>query len=141
MFKRILVPLDGSKLAEAVLPQVRELATALGAEVLLLRVAIAHGRQPLPDEAEIMHHAESCLERAAERLKAEGVRVRTAVRYGETVEEILGEIADDHVDLVAMASHGRSGLNRLMMGSIAARIVQHASIPIFILHAKDEEAD
>ena len=136
MFKKILVPLDGSPLAEAILPQVTELARALGAEVLLLRVAIAHvfpGVDPTDEEVRVVHEAEEYVEALAGKLADKGVRVGTAVRYGKAAGEIINHITDNKMDLVAMSTHGRSGLSRLVMGSVAEEVVRNAGVPVLLM--------
>jgi nucleotide-binding universal stress UspA family protein len=139
MFKRILVPLDGSALAEAVLPQVRELAKALGAELLLLRVTHAHvfpGVNAVEEEVQVVQKAESYLAELARRLESEGLSVQTAVRYGEAAEGILRHITDNQVDLVAMSMHGRSSFSRLVVGSVAAHVVQHTAVPVLLVRGR-----
>ncbi len=100
--RRILVPLDGSRLAEALLPHIVRLAKRHGATLMLLRVADAHSVR----EAEVRgaHEAETYLAGVAHRLAAEGVSASPLVRCGGTAEEILDDIWDRHPDLVAMTS-------------------------------------
>lgn len=138
MFRRILVPLDGSALAEAVLPRVTELAKSLGAEVLLLRVAIAHvfpGVDPTEEEVRVVRGAEEYVEAMAGKLAEKGIPVRAAVRYGKPAAEIIEHIAANEVDLVAMSTHGRSGLSRLVMGSVAEEVVRNAEVPVLLWRA------
>ncbi len=138
MYKKILVPLDGSKLAEAVLPHVREMAKILDAELILLRVALAHplpGIDPIEAEVRVVEEATAYLEEMEGRLKGEGLHVSTAVRYGRAAEEILEHAKDNRVDLIAMSTHGRSGLGRLLMGSVAETVLRHASVPVFLVRA------
>ncbi len=138
MFKKILVPLDGSTLAEAILPQVTELAKSLGAEVLLLRVAIAHvfpGVDPTEEEVRVVREAEEYVEALTGTLAEKGIPVRPAVRYGKPAAEIIEHIAANGVDLVAMSTHGRSGLSRLVMGSVAEEVVRNAGVPVLLVRA------
>ncbi len=147
MFRRILVPLDGSPLAEAILPQVTGLSHALGAEVILLRVALAHtfpGVDPIhlaDEEVRVVEEAEAYLATAAERLVREGVNAKTAVRYGQPAAEIIDHAAVEKADLVAMSTHGRSGLSRLVMGSVAEEVVRKAKIPVLLLRAREEQTE
>lgn len=144
MFRKILVPLDGSALAEAILPQVTELARGLGAELLLLRVAIAHvfpGMDPTAEEVRVVHEAEEYVEALAGRLADGGVRVRSAVRYGKPAAEIIEHIADNQVDVVAMSTHGRSGLSRLVMGSVAEEVVRNAGVPVLLVRASGKHPE
>jgi len=139
MFKRILVPLDGSSLAEAVLPQVQELAKALGAELFLVRAAAAHvfpGVDPTEGEVDVVQKAEAYVGEVAGRLHDAGIPVHTAVRYGEAAEEILDHIGVNAIDLVAMSTHGRSGLSRLVLGSVAAQVVHRATVPVLLMRAR-----
>ena len=141
MFKRILVPLDGSSLAEAILPQVQELARTLGAELFLVRAVAAHvfpGVDPTEQEVDVVQKAEAYVAEVAGRLRDAGIPIHTAVRYGEAAEEILRHIKDNAVDLVAMSTHGRSGLSRLVLGSVAAQVVHRATVPVLLLRARGE---
>ncbi len=142
MFKRILVPLDGSPLAEAILPEVTGAEPRLGAEVILLRVALAHafpGVDPIhlaDEEVRVVEEAEAYLATMAERLAREAVSVKTAVRYGQPAAEIIDHVAFERADLVAMSTHGRSGLSRLVMGSVAEEVVRKAKVPVLLLRAQ-----
>jgi nucleotide-binding universal stress UspA family protein len=138
MFRKILVPLDGSALAEAILPQVTELAKNVGAELLLLRVAIAHvfpGVDPTEEEVRVVREAEEYVEALADKLAKKGARTRRAVRYGKAAAEVIAHIAANEVDLVAMSTHGRSGLSRLVMGSVAEEVVRNAGVPVLLSRA------
>jgi nucleotide-binding universal stress UspA family protein len=144
MFRKILVPLDGSALAEATLPQVTEMAKGLGAGLLLLRVAIAHvfpGMDPTEEEVRVVHEAEEYVEALAGKLADKGVRVRPAVRYGKPAEQIFGHIADNQADMVAMSTHGRSGLSRLVMGSVAEEVVRSAGVPVLLVRASGKHPE
>ena len=141
MFKRILVPLDGSSLAEAILPQVQDLAKALGAERFLVRAAAAHvfpGVDPTEQEVDVVQKAEAYVAEVAGRLRDAGIPIHTAVRYGEAAEEILEHIGVNAIDLVAMSTHGRSGLSRLVLGSVAEQVVRHATVPVLLMRARGE---
>jgi nucleotide-binding universal stress UspA family protein len=71
-------------------------------------------------------------------LAKKGVHVRSAVRYGKPAAEILNHIGDNKVDLVAMSTHGRSGLSRLVMGSVVEEVVRHAKVPVLLVRAPGE---
>lgn len=138
MFKRILVPLDGSKLAEGVLPHVRELAKIHGAELLLLRVAFSHplpGMDPIKAQTEVVEEALSYLADLEKELKREGLRVSSAVRYGRAAEEILDHAKDNQVDIIAMSTHGRSGISRLVLGSVSEDVLRCASVPVLLVRS------
>jgi nucleotide-binding universal stress UspA family protein len=136
-FTRILTPLDGSRLAEAVLPAVRSLARTLGAQVMLLHVleraapTAVHGEPHLCDE----HDALAYLERQAKQLRDDGVAVQSHV-HPRPVDEVAPAV-DQHAhefaaDLIAMCAHGRSGLRTRLIGSIAERILRGGSVPILL---------
>lgn len=134
-FERILVPLDGSECAENILPMIEKMATDFKASIALLRVAYAHtfpGMDPTEAEVKVVREAEKYLRGLEERLKAKGFSVDSHVRYGDEAEEILDHIAQKDVDLVAMSTHGRSGVKRFLLGSVAEKIIRHSQKPIFL---------
>jgi nucleotide-binding universal stress UspA family protein len=134
--KRILVPLDGSKCAETVLSKVEKLAVDLKAGVCLLRVAYVHtfpGADPTDAEVKVVREAEDYLKTIEERLKTKGLKVDTHVRYGNEAEEILDHAASKDIDMVAMSTHGRSGVGRWLLGSVAEKILRHSPKPIFLV--------
>jgi nucleotide-binding universal stress UspA family protein len=138
MLQRILVPLDGSHLAETILPETMNLAQSCGAELLLLRVAFAHvfpGMDAIEEEVRVIRTAEEYVAEVAARFAGNGVPVRTAVRYGKPIEEILDHIVANGVDLVAMSTHGRGGLRHLVMGSVAEGVVHKADVPVLLFRS------
>jgi nucleotide-binding universal stress UspA family protein len=147
-FRRVLVPLDGSALAEGVIPLLESIAGPLDLEVTLLRVL-----QPLPPEIiEGTRHlviedvearfaeARRYLTAIATTLEATGVRVAIDVRRGQPVEEILEGVKAAKADLVAMTTHGRSGLGRLLFGSVAEAVLRHADVPVFLMKLTEKAA-
>lgn len=139
MLSRILVPLDGSPLAEAVMPQVAELAAVRKAEVVLLRVALAHafpGADPVEAQVRAVEEAESYLGKLESDLVAHGLTVKSVVRYGHAAEEILDHARVGGVTLIAMSTHGRSGIRRWVLGSVAETVVRHSPVPVLLLRAK-----
>ncbi|HZQ05337.1 MAG TPA: universal stress protein [Anaerolineae bacterium] len=142
MYKKILVPLDGSDLAEQVLPHVIELARSCGAEIILLRVATVPVYDYLVTEPqwgiELRREAEretvEYLERMKRDVAARGLKVRTRAGLDGNVDEtILNTAQELNVDLIAMSTHGRTGLARLVMGSVADQIVRHAEVPVLLV--------
>jgi nucleotide-binding universal stress UspA family protein len=134
MFSTVLVPLDGSPAAEMALPTARGLATALGAQVNLLRVV----RRPvglLDGHAAAIREAASYLDGLARELSASNLRVRTQVRSGDVAEAILAEIGEARVDLVVMATRGHSGLVRAVLGSTASEVLSRSPVPVVLLRA------
>jgi nucleotide-binding universal stress UspA family protein len=136
-FTRILVPLDGSALAEAILPAARSLAERLGARLLLLHVpeqappAVVHGEPHLGDVPEALAY----LERQADALRAGGVEVESHV-HERPVDDVPTAV-DMHTheldaDLIAMCAHGRGNIRSRVLGSIAERILRGGSVPILL---------
>jgi nucleotide-binding universal stress UspA family protein len=138
MYKRILVPLDGSTLAACVLPHSQALAKSIGADLVLLRVAFVHifpGADPIQSQVSAIREAEAYVADLAKGLQTEGISTEAKVRYGDPVEEIIDHIAWDHIDLVVMATHGRTGLKRLVLGSVAENVLRRTSVPMLVMRA------
>ena len=134
--QRILVPLDGSTCAENIIPKVEELAAVKKAGVCLLRVALAHtfpGVDQTDAQVKVVGEAKEYLQGLEEHLKAKGLDVDTHVRYGADVTEILDHAAQKEIDLIAMSTHGRSGLKRWFFGSVAERVLRHSPKPVFLV--------
>ncbi len=135
-FKRILVPLDGSKTSEAILPKIEELAPVLKASICLLQVVYVQTILDM-DRTEIqealVREADDYLRRIEERVKAKGLKVESYVRYDDNAEEILAHSDKKDIDLIMMSTHGRSGVKRWLLGSIAEKILRHATKPIFLI--------
>lgn len=132
---RVLVPLDGSELGEAVLPHVVKFAKRHRADLMLLRVAHAHALREVDlvdAQIRVVQTAEAYLAGVAGRLAAEGLHVLPVVRYGETAEEILDDIWTRRPDLVAMGTHGRTGLTHLVLGSVAERTLRSSPVPVLL---------
>jgi nucleotide-binding universal stress UspA family protein len=139
MFARILAPLDGSPLAEGILPEVAELARLHAAEVMLLRVALAHtfpGVDATDAQVHAVEEAEGYLAEVERQLAAQGITVSRAVRYGHAAGEILDHAQARHVDLIAMSTHGRTGILRVVLGSVAEAVLRDSPLPVLLLRAK-----
>ena len=139
MFKKILVPLDGSQLAEAILPKVEDLARIHDAEVTLLRIALVHsfpGVDKTESEVHAVRAAEEYLAGLESKLKSAGIKVSSMVRYGHGAVEIIDHAKSYHFDLIAMSTHGRSGLGQFVLGSIAIKVLHAASIPVLLFRVK-----
>jgi nucleotide-binding universal stress UspA family protein len=137
---RVLIPLDGSPLSEAVLPVAEEWAKEEEAEVILLRAALA-GHLPGADSTEaevrVVTEGEAYLKEIAGRLTQRGLRrVRWAVWYDEPATAIAEAVASYGVDLIAMATHGRSGLSRALLGSVAEAVVRAVRVPVLLLRGQ-----
>jgi nucleotide-binding universal stress UspA family protein len=112
------------------------LATELKASITLLRVAYAHtfpGTDPTEAEVKVVREAEEYLQRVEDRLKAKGFKVDSHVRYGNDAEEILDHVAQKYIDFTAMTTHGRSGVKRFLLGSVAEKLLQHSPKPTFLV--------
>lgn len=140
-YQKILVPLDGSAVSEQILPEVERLTMSANATISLLRVALAHtipGVDPTEAELAVVREAEDYLTAIAERLGQKGLQVDTHVRYGHDADEILDHCDQYDIDLIAMSTHGRSGVKRWMLGSVAEKIIRHATKPILLVRSKAE---
>jgi nucleotide-binding universal stress UspA family protein len=125
MTTKILVPLDGSPLAEQVLAQVRRVLRREDAEVVLLQV--------VPDDAGALAVGRTYLERLREELRAQGAQAVSRVVTGDPAAKILEVAQELSVSLIAMSTHGRSGLSRAVRGSVAERVLRHASRPLLLV--------
>lgn len=138
-FDKILVPLDGSPLGEHAISSAVELAGESAATLVLLRAAEAHtlpGADPTDAQVQVVEDAEEYLTGVAARLKTAGVKkVETSVWYGPAAPAILEAARLRKVALIVMSTHGRSGLGRLILGSVAESVLRGTSVPILLLRA------
>ena len=143
MYKTMLVPLDGSELAEVVLPYAKELAGRLDLELLLLHVC-----EPHSSESQFM--CQAYIERAAEIVKMQSREVQTKtgatpggkaveargeVVTGHPAEEIIRYASENNTDLILVATHGRSGVKRWVLGSVADKVLRASEVPIWLVRA------
>jgi nucleotide-binding universal stress UspA family protein len=139
--QRVLIPLDGSVLAEAVLPKAVELAEGSGAKLLLLRAAEAHtfpGTDPTAAEVKAVREAEDYLGQISDRFGALGIKdVQVSVWYGPAASAIVEAARFYKVDLIAMTTHGRSGLGRLVLGSVAESVLRGTTTPILLIRVAE----
>lgn len=146
MWKKILVPLDGSPLAESVLPYVEDLAHQPGAEVTLLRVSPP--AQYVVGEAgyviyldeqmeNIRTSLKEYLEGVAQGLRSKGLTAHTGVEFGEPAEEIARYAQEHGFDFIAMSTHGRTGLSRLIFGSVAQEVLRRATVPVLLFRGEE----
>lgn len=147
MYKMILVPLDGSSRAERILPHVEALAQKFGSKLLLTQVVEPLVTGVSPYDAGTMFVAEEIDRRTQEakaylaglkgELREKQIEAEALVEYGPVVSTIQ-ELADQHnVDLIAMASHGRTGLARVFYGSVAAGMLNQAKCPLLVIRAQE----
>ena len=147
MYKRALVPLDGSSVAEAIIPFILDIAGPLDMEVVLLRVVepiapmvIEGSRHVEVEDIEARRtDAEEYLAPVAVELRNKGVRVESRVRRGNTTEEIVAAAHETGADLIAMSTHGRGGLGRLMFGSVAQAVLGHVDMPVLLMRATEAQ--
>ena len=150
MYKEILVPLDGSELAESALPHARELAKAFGARITLLSVIepVAVYSQPgvvgpvISVAMNIQEEMESLgqyLDKIAEQLRAENVEVQRVVREGDPASQICDYAQESKADVIVMSTHGRSGIRRWVYGSVADRVLRGARVPVLLIRAAVQE--
>jgi nucleotide-binding universal stress UspA family protein len=147
MFKRILVPLDGSARAEQALPVAARLARATQGSVILTQVAHIptdygmYAATPVVIAPALVDteraEAQAYLSDVAKRDALAGLRVETDVTVGLPAHDILDEIVERQADAVVMCSHGRTGLGRWMLGSVAEHVARYAPVPTFILRDGD----
>lgn len=137
----ILVPLDGSSLAETALPKAAELAAASGARLLLVRAAEAHtlpGLDPTDAQIKVIREAETYLGAVRDRLGAQGLgKVETSVWYGPAAYSVVEAAGLRRADLIVMTTHGRSGLGRLILGSVAESVLRGTRVPILLIRASE----
>jgi len=145
-WQRMIVPLDGSPLAERVIPHAAELARPLGLEVVLMRVfgvptpVFAEDYGPYVEElwTQLEDEAQKYLTEKKQQLLAQGLtNVVTIVTAGFPAEKIIDAARERKDALVAMCTHGRSGVNRFVMGSVTDRVVRHSGDPVLIIRAQE----
>jgi nucleotide-binding universal stress UspA family protein len=147
MYKRALVPLDGSPVAEAIIPFILDIAGPLDMEVDLLRVVeplapmvIEGSRHVEVEDIEARRtDAEEYLAPIAVELRNKGVKVESRVRRGNPAEEIVAAARETGADLIAMSTHGRGGLGRLVFGSVAQAVLRHVDMPVFLMRATEAQ--
>lgn len=149
MYRKILVPLDGSELAERALEHALEVARGSQARLTLMRCPLEI--DPLVLQAALTkgpcHHealremsqkeAESYLGQLAARPELKEVVDDTQTPMGNPPEQILRTAQKGHYDLIVLSSHGRGGLDRFMFGSVADKVVRHAHCPVLVVGAKE----
>ncbi|MFH1647281.1 MAG: universal stress protein [Chloroflexota bacterium] len=153
MFERVLVPLDGSRVGEAALPVIDQLVSKLspGSKVeitllgviTLLRHWVVVGEASAPvsyteEELKLIRkRVTDYLENTGKSLKGKGIIVKTMVSSGNASDEILKAAEETRADLIAMSTHGRSGVRRLAFGSITDKVLRGASGPVLMVRAPE----
>lgn len=149
MYNNILVPLDGSKRAERILPYVEDMAMRLEARIVLLQVVERETDRLRPHENLVepsmnlqkraRQEAEEYLAGLKGEFREKGLQVRAFVEEGPIVRTIIQVAEREGVDLIAMASHGRGGLSRVFYGSVAAGVLQQVDRPLLVIRARQEQ--
>ena len=153
MYKKILVPLDGSELAEVILPHVLQLASLYDAQIIFLQVfELSHGAHFLridEDDYEALPQLgydefQQLFTKAQEYLNTQvieavnlGVPARSRIVFGPVAAAIINSAIEEDVDLIAMASHGASGVQGVYYGSVAAGVLQRVDRPLLIVRSHE----
>jgi len=153
MFSRVMVPLDGSKVGEAALPVIGRLVDKLApgskVEVILIGVitllrhwvVVGEASAPVSYTEEelkiIKERVSDYLTKTGESLKGKGINVRIVVSSGNAADEIIKAVDENKVDLIAMSTHGRSGLRRLAFGSITDKVLRRSHVPVLMVRAPE----
>ena len=148
MYKRILVPLDGSTLAEQALPNALEIARCMNSEILLMRVSLAEvyvmspaGAGALYPEDVLKQERQAAVD-YLKHIKAQltrdhpSVTIATEVLSGPVAETIIDYAREHGIDLIVMSTHGRSGLNRWVYGSVTDKVLRGAHCPTLIVRGQ-----
>jgi nucleotide-binding universal stress UspA family protein len=144
MFDKILVCLDGSKLAEQIIPYATEQARRFGSKVVLFRVIDEARIYTSPAEPNVVVEqmervtqdkleAQDYLQRLSVRLRSEGLDVEFAIQEGSSGETIVHYAEDKGMGLIALATHGHGGLGRVVFGSVADYVLRHTSVPVLVI--------
>lgn len=146
MYKRILIPLDGSPLAEQALPHAIVHAKHFRAELILLRVLVPLSRSHGMSEGALQRAEESTavlateyLERISAGIREQDLPVQVVTTEGRPHLEITGYVDDNQVDLIVMSTRGQSGFSRWLMGSVADRVVRGVSVPVLLVRTQEME--
>lgn len=143
MFQRILVPLDGSPLAERALSPATALAERFDAGLLLVRTIRVHvfpGTDPGPAQLEAIQEAEHYLETLVRPLKERGIAVKVAIPYDAPASGITDQAEFRHVDLIVMNTHARKWPDTLLHPSVTMGVLEHTMAPILALKGTEEDA-
>ena len=146
MYKSILLPLDGSPLAENALPHAIAIAERFQAELVLLRVLIPLPRGQTTKEAALLRAEKETagfvreyMERIAVSVQERGITVQLIVIGGRPHTEIIQYAESNHIDLIVMCTRGESGLSRWLIGSVSDRVMRGANVPVLMVRAQKLE--
>jgi nucleotide-binding universal stress UspA family protein len=152
MYKKILVPLDGSALAECVIPHIKIIAKAANSRVELISVAEpieipTRGKIALSDDdlkqinADAQKNLHHYLTSIKNQLKRSGIEARALVLNGKPAESLVKYIENNDIDLIIMATHGRSGITKWFWGSIAEKVLRAVNVPVLLIKTSSSDAD
>lgn len=143
-FERILVPTDGSPTSESALDKGVELARTMDATVTGLYVLDNSAYSAFPGDLEwdqikdmLAKESEHALDQVEQACEEHGIDCSVQVREGHPAEEIV-QASEDH-DLIVMGTHGRSGLEHLLLGSVTEKVIRHATVPVLVMRKADED--
>ena len=162
--RQVLIPLDGTEISAKILPEIEKNIILPGTTLILLHVIDWPGypldvpvmapygtimsashtsdrvvskdeqRLVLEEQQLLQDNAETDLEILTKQLRQRGYSVQKAIRFGNPAQEILNIVKNQSIDLVAMTTHAREGIQRLLLGSVAETVLHHINIPILLLH-------
>jgi nucleotide-binding universal stress UspA family protein len=134
---KILVPVDKSHMDGAIIPYVAQLGKRLRASVMILNV-VSQLRSFMPGAVK---EAQCYVELVAQGLRESGLRAEPFYAQGECAEMILGVAAEARADMIVMGTHGRRGMGKLMLGSVAEVVVSSSAIPVLLVRIPDDAAN
>ncbi len=147
MYKKILVPLDGSGLAEMALYHAEALALEFKSQLVLLRVVISPYQLIAPDLVlsgtvsevpGLREQAQQYLQAVSGMLRAKGLTASTVILESPVPDAIIDYAKGEGVDLIVMSTHGRGGISRWVYGSVAEKVLQGAPCPVLLIRAKEK---
>ena len=148
MYDRILIPTDGSECADSAVEHALDIAAQYDAELHVLSIVdsrdVSHSAPAIsPEQVQqtLRDRAESVVESVADRAEAAGVTVVTAVESGIPDDVVVEYAADEDCDLIVMGTHGRTGLERYLLGSVTERTVRRSSVPVLTVRGSEESDD
>lgn len=135
MLQKILVPLDGSKLAERALPYAKAILAGKGGEVVLFTVASLAAAGKEPDQP-LIPFIGSYLDSIARDLESQKIKVSTAIGQGDAADQIIDHAGAKDIDLIVICTHGYSGVRRWAVGSVAYKVLQGCCNPILLIKSR-----
>jgi nucleotide-binding universal stress UspA family protein len=147
MYRRLLVPLDGSELSETVLPYAIETAGRLDLDTTLIHVRKLEKGESSPLHQSYVQYRATVVKRKIEQIRqrfsldpeSKSLDVRGELVFGYPAEEIVRYAEENGVDLILMATHGRSGIRRWVMGSVADKVLQSSTVPVWLINTETAE--